>query len=146
MFYTLGTASKATGKAKATIRKAILSGRISAQKNDIGEYQIDPAELHRVFPPLSSEPERQAPPVFSAGSAENTYKNIALETEIKGLRELLAQVKDERDRERANHDATKSTLESLKRLLPPPLPAGAMQETESAGKPKKNWFFRLFGG
>ena len=52
MTYTLGTAAKATGKAKTTISRAIDNGRISAKKNDKGEWEIDPAELHRVFPAL----------------------------------------------------------------------------------------------
>ena len=52
MNYTLGQAAKATGKTKSTIAKAIAKGRITGQKNDIGQYTINPAELHRVYPPL----------------------------------------------------------------------------------------------
>ena len=50
MFYTLGQAAKATGKTKTTIQVAIKNGRMSASKDDLGRYQIDPAELHRVYP------------------------------------------------------------------------------------------------
>ena len=50
MGYTLGEAAKATGKAKTTIQRAIKSGRISASKSDTGAYEIEPSELHRVFP------------------------------------------------------------------------------------------------
>lgn len=53
MIYTLGTAAKATGKSKPTIARAIKKGAISAKKNYKGEYEIDPSELHRVFPRLS---------------------------------------------------------------------------------------------
>ena len=49
MKYTLSKAAEATGKNKATIQRAIKSGKISAAKNSSGAYQIDPAELHRVF-------------------------------------------------------------------------------------------------
>lgn len=49
MAYTLGEAAKATGKSKATISKAIKTGRISALKDDTGAFQIDPSELHRVY-------------------------------------------------------------------------------------------------
>ena len=55
MSYTLGTAAKATGKSKATISRAIRSGRISAKKTKGGSYEIDPAELHRVFHPNSND-------------------------------------------------------------------------------------------
>jgi predicted site-specific integrase-resolvase len=54
MAYTLGEAAKATGKSKATISKAIKSGRISAKKDETGTFNIDPSELHRVYPPTVS--------------------------------------------------------------------------------------------
>jgi excisionase family DNA binding protein len=50
MAYTLGDAARATGKSKPTIAKAIKAGRISATKTEDGSYQIDPSELHRVYP------------------------------------------------------------------------------------------------
>ena len=52
MFYTLGTAAKATGKSKPTIQRAVKTGKLSAVRKTDGSYEIDPAELHRVFPPL----------------------------------------------------------------------------------------------
>ena len=55
MRYTLGTAAKATGKAKSTILRAIKSGTISAQKSHDGSYEIEPSELHRVFEPNSAQ-------------------------------------------------------------------------------------------
>lgn len=56
MKHTLGTAAKATGKAKSTILRAIKSGSISAFRTESGPYQIDPSELHRVFPPTVAQP------------------------------------------------------------------------------------------
>ena len=53
MHYTLGTAAKATGKSKPTIHRAIKSGKISAEKDVNGDWIIQPAELHRVFPPVT---------------------------------------------------------------------------------------------
>ena len=50
MSYTIGTAAKATGKAKSTISRDIKNGRISAEKQPDGSYLIDPSELHRVYP------------------------------------------------------------------------------------------------
>ena len=50
MAYTLGEAAKATGKSKTSIRRALDGGRISGIKNDLGEWEIQPSELHRVFP------------------------------------------------------------------------------------------------
>lgn len=54
MTYGLKQAAKATGKSKATILRAIQSHKISAIKHEIsGAYQIDPAELHRLYPPVA---------------------------------------------------------------------------------------------
>lgn len=50
MKYTLSQSATATGKSKATIQRAIKSGKISARKASSGAYEIDPSELHRVFP------------------------------------------------------------------------------------------------
>src|SRR6266550_3380391 len=52
MTYTLGMAARATGLSKSTIHRAIKDGRISATRTDGGSFAIDPAEVHRVFPPL----------------------------------------------------------------------------------------------
>jgi len=67
MTYTLGTAAKAAGWTKATLQEAIKRGRISATKDVLGCYQIDPAELHRVYPPVTSyvqEPNETMPPLL----------------------------------------------------------------------------------
>lgn len=52
--YTLGSAARAAGVSKSTIHRAIKRGTISARSKDVGGYEIDPAELHRVFPPVST--------------------------------------------------------------------------------------------
>lgn len=59
--YTLGAAAKATGKSKATISKALKSGRISGYKGDDGVFHIDPSELHRVYPPISLDEHEETP-------------------------------------------------------------------------------------
>lgn len=61
MSYTLGEAAKATGKSKATISKAIKSGRISAVKDEFGTFHIDPAEVHRVYAPTVSQKQNETP-------------------------------------------------------------------------------------
>lgn len=55
MKYSLSEAAKATGKNKTTIQRAIKNGKISAIKGDSGSYEIDPSELHRVFPPTVAQ-------------------------------------------------------------------------------------------
>lgn len=52
-YYTLGEAAERTGKSKGTIRNAIEKGRVSIVDKDSTGYKIDPAELHRVYPPIT---------------------------------------------------------------------------------------------
>jgi hypothetical protein len=52
---TLAQAAKETGLTKPAIFKAIKSGKISASKDDRGQWMIDPAELFRVYAPASQK-------------------------------------------------------------------------------------------
>ena len=92
MSYTLGDAAKATGKSKTTLHRAIKSGKISANKAVDGSYSIDPAELHRVFPPATV-----ATPVAPLQRNEPEQSGNILET----LRIQLEMLEKERERERA---------------------------------------------
>ena len=103
MGYTIGEAAKATGKTKSTISKAIKSGRVSAARKGNGVYDIDPAELHRVYPPLSGK--RDIQPLN--GEREETGKIVhikELEAKLEAagketlmLREQLNDLKQDRD-------------------------------------------------
>jgi hypothetical protein len=57
MGYSLAEAARASGKSKSklTIQRAIKGGKISASRNENGLYDIDPAELHRMFPVVSGD-------------------------------------------------------------------------------------------
>lgn len=72
--YTLGTAAKAAGVSKSTIHRAIKRGTISVRSKSDGGYEIDPAELHRVFPP-AGQPE--PPSGTENGSAEGSAERYA---------------------------------------------------------------------
>jgi hypothetical protein len=53
MSYTLATAAKATGLNKSTILRAIKTGQITGTKDEFGEWRVEPAELHRVYPAVA---------------------------------------------------------------------------------------------
>jgi hypothetical protein len=62
MPYTLTQASKACGKSKATLLRAIRAGRISAGRDEAaGSWLIEPAELHRLYPASGGGAVRDAP-------------------------------------------------------------------------------------
>lgn len=98
--YTLGQAAKATGKAKSSISAAIKDGTISAKKNEDGSYIIDPAELHRVFPPASSPNSSAERRLDDSEQGNLRYENGVLKGELNQLRERLADIDTQHDRER----------------------------------------------
>jgi len=55
MGYTLGQAAKAVGMSKTSILRSIKAGRISAGRDEYGQWAIEPCELHRVYPPLADD-------------------------------------------------------------------------------------------
>jgi hypothetical protein len=99
--YSLKQAADAVGRGKPAILKAIKSGRISAKKDDTGQWQIDPAELHRVYPVAIAGNGSATVP----GERQETPGNSGIAPEIAMLRErldekdaLIADLRTERDR------------------------------------------------
>ena len=50
--YNLATAAAAVGRNKNAILRAIEAGKIPVSQDANGDVQIDPADLHRIYPPL----------------------------------------------------------------------------------------------
>ena len=99
--YSLKQAADAVGRGKPAILKAIKGGRISAHKDPNGQWQIDPAELHRVYPMVTGNGsgtaggEREDIP----RSASNLGRENDLLRERLGEKdELIADLRTERDR------------------------------------------------
>src|ERR1700739_686023 len=55
MSYSLSNAAAACGIYKSTVLRSIKSGRLTATKDALGQWRIEPAELHRVYPPAQSK-------------------------------------------------------------------------------------------
>ena len=135
---TLGEAARLTGLGKTTLARAIKAGRLSATRTDIGTYQIDPAELGRVYPfPAPSEAAGgtgEATP--DADTDETPGATAALEAQIAGLREvgqlLRAQLYDVRD----DRERWRSQAERL--ALPGPV-------THAARAGRAPWWWRAVG-
>ena len=53
MPYSLQQAATAADLNKSTVLRAIKAGKISAARDEHGQWQIEPAELHRVYPPVA---------------------------------------------------------------------------------------------
>ena len=110
MKYTLGQAAKATEKSKTTIQRAVAKGLISGEKGQNGEYRIDPAELHRIFPLK-----------ISGAASKDTIWNdtrphsdpMELAARIRGLEEMLIREREALDEVRADRDAWKQQATAL---------------------------------
>jgi phage regulator Rha-like protein len=93
-YLTLGQAAKECGKQKSTLLNAINKGRLSASKNDKGQWQIDPAELFRVFQ-VQHQNEHRETPIEPHETAQHLAE--LLERERKLLLEQIADLKADRD-------------------------------------------------
>lgn len=94
MRHTLGTAAKATGKSRTTILRAIEKGKISAKKDDHGQWNIDPAELHRVYPLKYQDNNVGNSSAATAANNDLLLEITALKAKLEGMGER-EKVKDE---------------------------------------------------
>jgi excisionase family DNA binding protein len=118
MYASLGQAAKATGVSRSTILRAIKAHRISAAKTDTGDWAIDPAELHRVFPPAPQQADQAADVAMTRQATAAEQAATALQiTALHDLAELLRrQLDDVRD----DRDHWRGMAEAGQRLLAPP--------------------------
>lgn len=135
MGYTIGQAAKATGKSKSTIFRAIKNGRISASRDDNGDFDIDPSELHRVFPKVwENVPQNAAtePP------------SVPAEREIELLQEQLAREREfSRDLARRLDESEAERRKLTVMLLAGPGPSPAQETPSPEGRP--SLLEKLFG-
>lgn len=119
MKHTLGTAAKAVGMSKATISKAIKSGKISAVRMPNGSFEIEPVELHRVYPPVSETvtSERSETP---GETGVNSNETILLVARLEMAHARIADLENDRDQWRQtanrlldNRDAQQGSSKSL---------------------------------
>lgn len=110
MRYSLGTAAIAAGKSKTTIQRAIVKGRISAEKMAGGGYSIDPAELHRVFPMANTDTVSRDPKLDTTRPHDETPE---LRAKIDGLEAMLAREREALEEVRADRDAWKQQATAL---------------------------------
>ena len=144
MFYTLGQAAKATGISKPTLSRAVKSGKISAQKQGDGSFIIDPAELHRVYPPITV-----------TGNNNGNMKQSETPSNTNALQVKIDLICEERERERKQHEETILDLrrrldqsETERRETQGKLTALLTHQPEKQPEPKKEespLYKKLFG-
>ncbi len=105
MTMSLNEAAKSCQKAKGTVLKAIKEGRLSAPKDAQGRYEIDPSELHRVFP-LTALDQSEKPALTPTPDHESRFEIERLKAELKAanilsetMAETVADLRERLDRE-----------------------------------------------
>jgi hypothetical protein len=130
--FTLGTASQATGCAKSTILRAIKAGRLSATRDDIGQWAIDPAELFRVFPALALPATAQSPQMERDATADVLVAE--LRQVIADLRRGQDDLRQERDKWQTAHEREQAAHAATQRLLLPPPETVPKRDATPAGE------------
>jgi hypothetical protein len=117
-------AGERVGLTKQAIVKAIKNGRISATKDETGEWRVDAAELFRVYPPVPTDGSNQPP-------TETSSDTTGLQREIELLRERIDDLTEDRD-------AWRGQAEQALRLL---------TDQRAAPQPavRRGWWRRLRG-
>jgi hypothetical protein len=110
MPYSLKQAATATGKSKPTILRAIQGGKISAEKDQQGEWQIEPAELHRVYPPVSERNGSDETIWNDTQQADSPFETVLLRAEVEQMRERFSCLEIDRERERREASDTITDL------------------------------------
>jgi hypothetical protein len=117
----LGTAAKATGKSRTSILRAIERGKISAEKTIHGEWNIEPAELHRVYPlkeAVNSDGNSTDATVVNTDLiVQNRELTARLEAADQRVRNAFDQVRDLRLRLDQSEDERRRTQAQLTALL-----------------------------
>jgi len=110
---------------RATLTKALQNGKISAVKTDAGHWQIDPAELARLYQPRASEKA-----VIRTKPDQMNHDEPGQKTAVDhDLVVRLAKAEAELSAERVKVDLLQRHLDDVRRMLPPP-----------NAKPRRRWW------
>jgi hypothetical protein len=102
---------------RATLMKALSDGTISAEKTDAGHWQIDPAELARLYQPRAPQ---KAVSRSRPGQMNRDEPGQKPASDAADMAARLARAEAALDAERAKVDLLQRNLDDLRRMLPPP--------------------------
>jgi hypothetical protein len=114
--YNLASAAAATGVNRSTILRAIKAGRISAQRDAQGGWEVDPAELHRIFPPM---------PCAAQGTQAPAQPDAQADALVAELRNVISDLRQDREDLRQDRDHWREAFQQQQRALPMPAQPGA---------------------
>ena len=129
---SLAEAAAATGTNRTTILRAIKAGKVSASRDAHGAWVVEPAELHRVYPPVDARTpgDRTATPYRA---------QIAAAAQIAALRETADLMRAQLEDVRKDRDHWRDQAQAATRQL-------ADARTSATPEPApRRWWKRLVG-
>jgi hypothetical protein len=146
MQYTLGTAAKATGKSKSTLSRDIKCGKISATRRGDGSYEIDPAELHRVYPAVALGTGSWNRAANDLQPHPEHHETRSLAAELAAVRARLETIEAERERERSQLlDQIEDVRQDRDHWRQQATALLTDQRRPEAAVERRSWWSRLFG-
>jgi len=112
----LSEAARVSGQSKSTVWRAVNSGRLSVTRTYTGDYEIDPAELHRVFSSETAD-KRATGSVkrdVSVKRDPTDLERAEMDAQIDRLFQVGALIRNELDHDR---DAWRSQADRLRQLV-----------------------------
>ncbi|MCL2429404.1 MAG: hypothetical protein FWD12_09245 [Alphaproteobacteria bacterium] len=107
MILSLQEAAELARVNKTTLFRAIKKGKVSASRDEHGQWRVDPAEVSRVYPIAVGGAEQQAKQQHAMPpNGDRTDELVA------ALREQLADIREERDRACAVAETWRSAFET----------------------------------
>jgi hypothetical protein len=148
---SLNKAAQHAGVAKTTILEALkttdLTKKLSGEKNGKGHWEIDTAELERVFPKTSPDQSGELA-IYPQENQQKPPHSSVLEAELKVLREQIVRMDETSARER---EAAADQIENLRGQIERQSAdhrqalAAITDQRESAPEPRKGLWARLRG-
>lgn len=144
VYLTLGQAAEMCGWSKGAISKAIKSGKMSVHEKTKAGFQLDPAEVLRVFPKKTETAHNE-----QSETPNKHIVNSAVSSEVNALRQQITTAELERTRER---EQLTDRIESLQQMLADEKSERRQltallsdQRSKSAETPRKGLWARLRG-
>jgi len=126
VYLTLGEAARQVTVTKSTLHRAINDGRLSANRDDQGHYQIDPAELFRVFEPVTrntpsndSEQDRNPARDDTVPSMEHsgTPRNSVADDSVRWYQQQIEELQEEKAELRKDNEEKGERLSELRQAM-----------------------------
>jgi len=132
---SLREAAELAGTSKSSILRAVKTGRLSATRNQEGEFKVDPAEVARVYDKGHASHRGRRVPMDrgEAGEHSDDANRIgALAAENAALKDLIRRLDQDKEDLKRDRDIWRTQFERLA-LAPPTPPRRSWWRWRSAG-------------